>query len=157
MMNMGTIPAEFRPSLSRLLARPIVIAIVMAILVTSISHHHLPLIDFFVFAIFFIIEALYFTPPDPSRYLITISGQAVSGPGSKRHRIALPIDKIDVDERHVRRKWYGPLYNICWLCAKDGERILVYRDAYPKDAFDQMLKIIGDLQKDRARQTQGAQ
>ena len=157
MLSIEKTPAEFKPSLLRLLARRIFIAIVMAILVTSISRGPWSLIVFLVVSIFFIIEALYFTPPDPSRYLITISGQAVSGPGSKRHRIALPIDKIDVDESHVRRKWYGPLYNICWLCAKDGERILVYRDAYPQDAFDHMLKIIGDLQKDRARQTQGAQ
>ena len=157
MMNIEENLAEFRLSLLRLLARPMLVAIVSAVLVASVSHGPWSLIVFLVFSIFFIIEALYFISPNPSQFLILISSQEVSGPSSKRYRSKLPIDKIDVDESHARRKWYGSLYNIRWLCAKDGERILVYRDAYPKDAFDQMLKLIGDLQKDRARHAQDAQ
>jgi hypothetical protein len=160
MRNVDEPLAEFRPSLLRLLARPILVAIVMAVLVASIpsvSPGSWPLIALLVFSIFFIVEALYYTPPDPSRYLIVISDQAISGPTSKQNRITLSVDKIDVVKSQARRRWYQSIYNIRWIQANDSEKILVYCDAYPKDAFDQMLKIISDLQNDRVRREQNVE
>jgi hypothetical protein len=148
MMNIVEIPAEFRPSILPLMARRIFIAIAIAVLVTSIFPGPLPLIGFLVFSIFFIVEALYYTPPDPSRYLIVISGHEISGPTSNRRCITLPFDKIDVVKSHSRRNWYDSIYNIRRIQTNDREVIFVYCDAYPKDAFDQMLKIISSLQKD---------
>ena len=157
MSNVAKPLAEFRPSLLRLLARRILVAIVLAALLTSIFQGSWLLIVFIVISTLFVVEALYFTPPDPSRYLIRISSQEISGPTTNRHRITLPLDKIDVVKSQGKRNLYQSIYNIRQVQTNDGEKVLVYCDAYPNGAFDQMLEIISDLKNDQLGHEQNAQ
>ncbi len=138
--------AEFRPSLLRLLVRRIFIAIVMAGIVASISHDSWSLMVLLVFSIFFIVEALYYTPPDPSRYLIIISNWGISGPTTNRRHISLSLNEIDIPKSRAQRNWYEWLYNTRKIYASNGEKVFVYCDAYAKGAFEQMLQTIGRLQ-----------
>ena len=149
---------EFKPSLWRLFLRPIPIAIVLGLAVNLIfpdpagTLQSLLLLSL-IYTLVLWILMLFTIGFDPELHRITISGQEVSGPTIRRRRATLTISKIDLAKSY-RQDWRDTVLNSHWLYSTEGETIIVRGDAYAKGAFDQMLKIIGDLQNKSAAQVQ---
>lgn len=147
-------PVEFKPSLWRLFLRPIPIAIVLGLGVSIIFpdpsatlQSQLLLVLIYMLVLWILI--FFAVGPDSKLHRITISGQELSGPTVKRRRATLTISKIDLAKSY-RQDWRDTLFNSHWFYSTEGETIIVRGDAYAKGAFDQMLKIIGDLQNESA-------
>ena len=149
---------EFKPSLWRLFLRPIPIAIVLGLAVNLIFPDpagtlQSQLLLSLIYTLVLWILMLFTIGFDPEVHRITISDQELSGPTVKRRRATFTIGKIDLAKSY-RQDWRDTVLNSHWFYSTEGEMIIVRGDAYAKGAFDQMLKIIGDLQKETAAQSQ---
>jgi hypothetical protein len=137
---------EFKPSLPKLFLRPMLVALILGLLVTVVIHPRWNVIDLLFYPGLFIVVMLSSIRPDSKLYVIKISEQDVSGPTAKNERFAIPVNKIDLARSHQRRQ-RDSFFNLRWLYSVDGTAIIVRCDAYPDQAFDQMLASIGTLQQ----------
>ena len=152
---------EFKPSLWRLFLRPIPIAIVLELVVSIIfpdpsATLQSQLLLVLIYTLVLWILIFFTVGPDPNLHRITISNQELSGPTVRRRRATLTIGKIDLAKSY-RQDWRDTVLNSHWFYSTEGETIVVRGDAYPKGTFDQMLKLIGDLQNKSAAQVQEAE
>ena len=155
-MDMKTF-VEFKPSLLRLLVRPLLNALITSFLIVNIttwrqSTLQLQVIAFLFFTFLLFVILLFWVNPHSDLYRIILSNKEVSGPTDKRRRTTIPIEKVDIVKSR-RRRWIDIPSNLHRLYSMDDEEIIVYCDAYPKGAFDQMLEIISRLQSDAAVQS----